>query len=144
VPPLNSSHLIQRWWLAAVEISRGNPQAAARELELIEKLGGDMFPQLAHAYARAGRAADARRLFDRFEHAAAKTDFGAGAWVEAYLAIGEHEKALQWLERAAQKAAWHEPDASFYALMNLRMNILADPVLDRPGFAAVLSRIRGD
>jgi tetratricopeptide (TPR) repeat protein len=147
VPQLNSSNLIARWWLAAVEISRGNPQAAVQELELIEQLSGatgDMLPSMAHGYARAGRAADARRLFDRFEHVAAKEDFGAGAWVEAYLAIGEHQKALQWLERAARKAAWHEPDAGFYSLMNLRMNVLADPVLDRPEFVAVLERIRGD
>ena len=136
-----------RSWLATVEIARGNPQAAVRDLELIEALGGatsDMPPSLAHVYARAGRAADARRLFDRFEHAAAERDPGAGAWAEGYLAIGEHEKALEWLEVAAQKAARHEPDANFYPLMNLRMNVLADPVLDRPEFVAVLSRIRGD
>lgn len=147
VPQLNSSNLIARWWLAAVEIARGNSQAAVRELELIEQLGGatsDRLPSMAHAYARAGRVVDAKRLFDRFEQAAAGGDFGAGAWVEAYLAIGEHKKALQWLERAAQKAAWHEPDASFYGLMSLRLNLLADPVLDRPEFAAVLSRMRGD
>jgi tetratricopeptide (TPR) repeat protein len=147
VPQLTSSNLIARWWLVAVEIGRGNPQAAVRELELIEQLGGatnDMLTSMAHAYARAGRAADARRLFDRFEHAAAKERFGAGAWVEAYLAIGEHEKALEWLEIAARKAARHEPDAHFYSLMNLRLNILADPVLDRPEFVAALSRIRGD
>jgi tetratricopeptide (TPR) repeat protein len=144
---LNSSQLIERGWLVAVEIARGNPQAAVRELELIEQLGGatsDILPSMAHAYARAGRAADAWRLFDRFEHAAAGKDFGAGAWVEAYLAIGEHDKALKWLDFAAQKAARHEPDAHFYSLMNLRMNVLADPVLDRPDFAAVLGRIRGD
>jgi tetratricopeptide (TPR) repeat protein len=144
---LNSSQLIERGWLAMVEIARGNPQAAVRELELIEQLGGttiETLPWMAHAYARAGRVADARRLFDRFEHAAAGGDFGAGAWVEAYLAIGEHKKALAWLELAAQKAARHEPDAHFYGLMNLRMNVLADPVLDRPEFVAVLGRIRGD
>jgi tetratricopeptide (TPR) repeat protein len=147
VPELSSSNLIARGWLAAVEISRGNAQAAAQELELIEQLGGatsDMLPFMAHAYARAGRAADARRLFDRFEHAAAGRDFGAGAWAEAYLAIGEHEKALEWLELAAEKAARHEPDAHFYGLMHLRMNALADPVLDRPEFVAALGRIRGD
>jgi tetratricopeptide (TPR) repeat protein len=144
---LNSSQLIERGWLAMVEIARGNPQAAVRELELIEQLGGmtiDTLPWLAHAYARAGRAADAKRLFDRFERAAAGGGFGAGAWVEAYLAVGEHEKALDWLEIAAQKAARHEPDAHFYSLMNLRMNLLADPVLDRPEFVAVLGRMHGD
>jgi len=145
---LNSSQLIERGWLAMVETARGNPQAAVRELELIEQLGGatsEGLPFMAHAYARAGRAADAKRLFDRFEHAAAAGgDFGVGAWVEAYLAIGEHEKALEWLERAAEKAAKHEPDAYFYSLLNLRMNVLADPVLDRPEFVAALGRIRGE
>ena len=63
---------------------------------------------------------------------------------EAYLAIGEDEKALEWLELVAQKAARHEPDGYFFGLMSLRMNVLADPVLDRPEFVAALSRIRGD
>jgi pentatricopeptide repeat protein len=143
---LNSSQLVVRGALAVVEIARGNPQAAVRELELIERLGAtsDMLPSMAHAYARAGRPADARRLFDRFEHATAGADLGAGAWVEAYLAIGEQEKALESLEVAAQKVARHEPDPHFYGLMSLRMNLLADPVLDRPEFVAVLDRIRGD
>jgi tetratricopeptide (TPR) repeat protein len=146
VPQLTSSNLIARGWLVAVEIARGNPQAAVQELELMEQLAGtssEMLPSMAHAYARAGRAADARRLFDRFEHAAVGAEVGA-AWVEAYLAIGEDEKALEWLRFAAQKAARHEPDANFYPLMHLRMNVLADPVLDRPEFVAVLDRIRGD
>jgi tetratricopeptide (TPR) repeat protein len=144
---VNSSQLIFRGWLAMVEIARGNPQAAVLELELIEQLGAtsDMLPFMAHAYARAGRAADAKRLFDRFEHAAAGGgDYGAGAWVEAYLAIGEDGKALESLELVAQKAARHEPDGHFFGLMPLRMNFLADPVLDRPEFVAALGRIRGD
>ena len=143
---LDSSVLVARGWLATVEIARGNSQAAVRELQLIEQLGAtsDMLPWMAHAYARAGRVADAKRLFDRFEHAAAGGDFGASAWVEAYLAIGEHDKAFQLLELAAQKVARHEPDAYFFGLMSLRMNVLADPVLDWPEFVAVLGRMRGD
>ena len=146
---LNSSQPIERGWLAAVEIARGNTEAAARELALIEQLSDltspAQLPSMAHAYARAGRAADAKRLFDQFEQAAADGHrFGAGAWAEAYLAIGEQVEALERLESAAQRAARHEPDADFYALMNLRMNVLADPVLDRPEFVAVLRRISGD
>jgi tetratricopeptide (TPR) repeat protein len=146
-PELNYSQLIERSWLAIVEIARGNPQAGVRELEVIEQLGGatsNMLPQMAYAYARAGRPADAKRLFDRFERAAAGEDFGAGAWAAAYLAIGEDEKALEWLAAAAEKAGRHEADAHFFGLMDLRMNLLADPVLDRPEFVAVLGRIRGD
>jgi hypothetical protein len=45
---------------------------------------------------------------------------------------------------AAEKVANHEPDAGFFNLMNLKLNITRDPVLEQPEFVEVLSRIRGD
>jgi hypothetical protein len=62
----------------------------------------------------------------------------------AYLAIGDEEEALRRLEAAAEKARNHEPDQGYVQLMNLKMNFLADPRLEEPPFADVLSRIRGD
>jgi len=58
--------------------------------------------------------------------------------------IGEYDEALRHLEIAAEKVRSHEADAGFWALNNLRMNITADPALERPEFRAVLSGLRGD
>lgn len=147
--PFNPPQLIERSWLVAVQIRRGNADAALRELRLIEDLGGADdalgLPLLAHAYARLGRHADAERLFAAFERSvAAGRRAGAGGWAEAHLAVGNHAEALQWIERGAATIAAHEPDPHFYPLIHLRMNLLGDPVLERPEFAAALGKIVGD
>jgi hypothetical protein len=74
--------------------------------------------------------------------------------------VGEHERAIALAEdilRASpDNAAFfillgfsqayagdYEPDDSFYTLMFLKMNVARDPVLERPEFADVRSRIHG-
>ena len=99
---------------------------------------------MAYAYGRIGRAEDARRLFERLEAAAKDRDIGTGGWALAYLGVGDQRRALEQLERAAEKARNHEPDTGYLQLMNLRMNYLVDPVVGSPQFASVLARIRGD
>lgn len=151
--PFNEGQLqsmaIERGWLAAVEVARGNTEAALSELRLIEQIRVEtrdaQLPLVAHAYARLGLHAEARRVFDEIERAAdSGARLGAGAWAQAYLAIGDDARALEWLETAARKAGAHEPDENFWALMHLRMNLLSDPTLERPEFAEALSRITGD
>lgn len=143
------SMLVERSWLAAVEIARGDAAAALRELRIIEQLSVETrdveLPFVAYAYARLGRDADARRLLADLEPAMESAGaFGAGAWALVHLANGDLDEALESLESAALKASRHEPDEHFFALMLLRGNLLADPVLDRPEFVDVLSRIAGD
>lgn len=64
--------------------------------------------------------------------------------IRAHLVLGDTESALNWLQVAAQKAAQHEPEAGFFGLMMLKMNIAADETLTEPAFADVLARIHGD
>jgi tetratricopeptide (TPR) repeat protein len=141
--------LVRHWW-ALTEIARGNNEEGLRQLELVDRMLANnrlvvFLPELAYAFARVGRQADARRLFDEIEAAAeAGEAVGAGTWAMAYLAIGDHEQALKWLEAGAEKAAKHEPDPGFFGLTNLKMNVTNDPALRQPEFAAVLNRIRGD
>jgi tetratricopeptide (TPR) repeat protein len=151
--PLNEgqiqSMLVERSWLAAVEIARGDSDAALRELRYIEKLSVETrdveLPFMAYAYARLGRHEDAQRLLAEFEPAMETGGpFGAGAWALMRLTNGDLDGAREWLEVAARKASNHEPDEHFFALMLLRANLLADPVLERPEFMDVLNRISGD
>jgi TolB-like protein len=142
--------LLARDWLAFMEIANGSPAKAIKQLELSEQLAGGnppvaYLPEWSYAYGRAGRPADAKRLFDRLKAAADNgATPGAGGWAMAYLAIGDEKQALGWLEKGAEKAANHEPDEGLYNLMNLRMNVTDDPVLKKPEFVRVLSRIKGD
>ena len=142
------SMLIERSWLAAVEIARGNADAALRELQFMDGLSAETriaeLPFMTYAYSMIGRREDARRVLAELEPAmTADGPFGAGAWALVYLAKGDSSRARDWLEKAAGKAARQEPDEHFFALMLLRANLLADPRLEQPEFATQLSRIAG-
>jgi TolB-like protein/Flp pilus assembly protein TadD len=146
---LSPANPLARIWLAFNAIVLGKTADAVAGLDLIERLLGDnrsivFLPELAYAYSRLGRADDARRVFDEIQALGREADLGVGTWPPAYLAIGDEEEALRWLDVAAEKARNHEPDQGQINLMNLRMNFLADPRLEEPRFAEVLSRIRGD
>ena len=142
--------LIGRYWLAQVDIASGNPTPAIKQIEVSEQIAGAnpalaIVPVWAYVYGRAGRPADAERLFKKIKAADDKgAEPGTGGWAMAYLAIGDEKQALGWLEKAAEKAANHEPDEGFWQLMYLGMNFTNDPVLKKPEFVRVLSRIKGD
>ena len=146
----NPRNLVARDWLALLNIARGNPPAAIAQLELSEKLAGNnrvlvYLPEWAYSYGRAGRREDAERIFKEIMAAADKDARpGAGGFAMAYLAIGDEKHALEWLEKVAEKASRHEVDEGMDAALNLRMDVTNDPVLNKPEFVEVLSRIKGD
>ena len=99
----------------------------------------------AYAYGRLGLAEDARRIYAEIEQReTAGTRFGAGGWAMASLAVGNPDRALEWLETAADKAASHELDEGFFNLMALRANVTNDDVLRQREFVDVLGRITGE
>jgi TolB-like protein/Tfp pilus assembly protein PilF len=133
-----------RAWLVTAEIARGDRDAALRELEQLEQrrstVGVSLTPgAMAYEYSLLGRRDDAERLAREAIEAA-----GTEGPVAAYLALGDLAAALERLERAAERAERHEPDPRFYWVAGLDANLTGDPVLERPEFAAVLARIRGD
>ena len=139
--------VLTRLYLAFAEIAVGDSAGAVDQLVLLEHLAGDnhLLESLAYIYGRAGRPADAQRFFEKLKTAANKgLRPGAGGWAFAYLGIGDEKSALDWLEKAAQKAANHEPDEGFFDLLELKHNPTNDPVLKKPEFVRVLSRIKGD
>lgn len=145
--PRAPTHLLFR---AFKEIAGGDSAAAIRTLKFAETVAEEpplivFLSEWAYAYHRAGRREEAQRLFNTLQRRAdAGERPGDGGWASAYLAIGEERRALEALERAARKAADHEPDEGFWSLMNLRMNVTDDPALRKPEFATVLQRITGD
>jgi TolB-like protein len=139
---------LARVWLAFNAIVAGDAQTALVELRRVEQQFGDrmpvaFLPEIGYAYSRLGRADDARRLFGRIEKGE-NDKLGDGTWAMGYLAIGDEQRALERLEAVAAKARRHEPDRGQIAVMNLKMNFLADPRLDSGPFKDVLDRIRGD
>ena len=136
-------------WLAYNDLALGNDDAALAELQLVEGVLGDhppavYLPELAYCYSRLGRPDDAKRLFDQIHSKDSDSAVGAGGLAMGYLAIGDQKHALQWLEAVAAKARRHEPDQGLLNVMNLKMNFLNDPTLEKPAFVHVLSEIAGD
>ncbi len=147
---LAPSFSAQHSWLAMTQIALGNTVDAARELQLAEQLLGNnrtiiSLVDIAYGYGRIGDFENARRLFDEISAIADQgQDIGTGGRALVHLAVGNVDEALEWLERGAEKASQHEPDAGYYSLMNIKMNYAADSVLDRPEFIDVRNRLRGD
>jgi TolB-like protein len=146
---LAPANVLAHAWLAYDAVALGNDAEALAEMQLLERMLGDnrplvFLPELAYAYSRLGRDDDVARLFAEIEARAADTDVGVGTWAMAYLAAGDEDEALRRLEAVTEKVRNHEPDQGYLQLMNLKMNFLADPKLEEPRFAEVLSRIRGD
>ncbi len=132
-----------------MEIARGNDAEALARLAFSERiLGGDVniayWSEFAYAYHRLNRRAEAERFHRDLVALSANLTLGAGTRAMMSIAIGDNEKALEWLGVAAEKVRNHEIDEGFYALMNLRMNFTNDPLLKEPRFAEALSKIRGD
>jgi TolB-like protein len=142
--PTSSAHRLA----AQIAQARGASDLALRETELAEQLLPSRnrlaLAQLALLYGALGRAADARRLSAEVTTGVAPERVGAGNWAMALLAVGDEQKALEWLETAARTAAAHEADASFLNLVQLKTTRSLHPSLARPEFARVLDRIAGD
>jgi TolB-like protein/Flp pilus assembly protein TadD/uncharacterized membrane protein YhdT len=139
---------ILRSWLAFVEIRRGNPDAAATELARAEQLlEGNrqlvFLPELAYEYSRIGRVSDAQRIAAEIEQAVSGVEIGSGGRAMTALAVGDRARAVEELEAAIVKIENYEIDEGFFNLMNIRMNVTSDPVLEEPQFVELRDKLRG-
>jgi TolB-like protein len=140
---------VLRSWLAFVEIARGNAEAAAAELARAEQLLAQsrqvvFLPELAYSYARIGRPADVERIVAEIEQAPDGVEIGSGGRVMIYLAVGDRSRAVEELEAAITKIENYEIDEGFFNLMNVRMNVTADPLLEEQQFVDLRNRLRGN
>ena len=140
---------IFRSWLAFIEIARGNAEAAAAELARAEQLLAQnrqavFLPELAYSYARLGRRVEADRIVAEIEKTSEDIEIGAGGWAMVYLSIGDRVQAVEQLEAAIAKIENYQIDEGLFNLMNVRMNISADPVLEEPQFVELRNRLRGN
>lgn len=107
---------------------------AIRELETASQLSGGVpvyRSGLGRAYALSGNKSEARKIIAELE--AQKKPSGVGsALAELYLATGDSESALQWLEQTAPG------DVQFNWV---RVDPAYDPLRNNPRFAAMVSRV---
>jgi len=117
-------------------IAKGQPAQAIPELEKAASLS-DRSPAvigvLVRAYAHAGRRDEALRLLAELKTRREAGYVPAGAFVNAYLGLGDNEQAFLWLERACQEKS--------NILQFLKVHPHFDPIRSDPRFADLLHRV---
>ena len=92
-----------------------------------------MLGTLAGAYARGGRRARAREIVDELV-ALRKTRYvTSGAFVFAYMGLGDHEQAFAWLERGYEERN--------VIMKFIKVNPMFDPVRADPRFVDLVRRV---
>jgi TolB-like protein/DNA-binding winged helix-turn-helix (wHTH) protein/Tfp pilus assembly protein PilF len=123
------------WNLGFAQIGAEHFDEAIATLEKAASLSGRssaVLGVLIRAYARGGRRAEALRVLDELHHRRQKGYVPAGAFLNAYLGLGDTEKAFEWLGRAAEERSnitqW------------LKVHPFFDPLRGDPRFAEFLRR----
>ena len=124
------------WYLGFALIAKDQPQEAILVLEkavsLTDGSPGAM-GVLIRAYAHAGRRADALRMLKKLKQRSEAGYVPAGAFVNAYLGLGDNEEAFAWIERAYQEQS--------NILQFVKVHPFFDPLRGDPRFANLLNRI---
>jgi len=133
---IDSANTLVKWGIALVAEQQGRPGEAIAILDPISRTNLNRKSSLGHAYAIAGRVAEARSVLDSL-HARA-----AGSYVPAYYfalvhaGLGERDQALQYLERAYQERST--------VLAYLRIDPRLRALRDHPRFSALVRSIGGE
>jgi TolB-like protein/Flp pilus assembly protein TadD len=94
------------------------------------------FAMLAHAYAKAGRLAEARKILDKLTDLSARQYVGAYPLAIVHVALGEKEEALRLLEKS-----FAERDFLLQGLFgSIKMDKRLDPLRNDPRFQKLVER----
>jgi len=129
-------HAPANMFLGMALIASGQPGKAIPPLEKVVSGSDhtiDAFGVLVMAYAQAGRRADALRLLGQLKKRQQTSYVPAGAFVNAYLGLGDKEQTFVWLDRAEQERA--------NLLEYVKVHPFFDPVRGDPRFTELVHRI---
>ena len=124
------------WFLGYALIAKGQSEQAIPELEralLLSDRSSAVIGVLVRAYAHAGRREDALRLLGELKRRREAGYVPAGAFVNAYLGLGDKDQAFIWLERAYEEKS--------NILLFLKTHPHFDPIRSDPRFADLLRRV---
>jgi len=122
--------------IAACYVEKGMFREALAEVERRRRLDNTPWPVLGElgVYGRWGRLAEARRAFERFKQMNRGSRIQpAPAMSGAYLALGDKEKALDWMEQAYREHS--------SAMISLKVEPGVDPLRNEPRFKEILRRL---
>jgi TolB-like protein/DNA-binding winged helix-turn-helix (wHTH) protein/Flp pilus assembly protein TadD len=114
----------------------GQPEQAIPLLEKAVSVSArspDIVAALIVAHAHAGRRSDALRLLAELKRRKQSGYVPAGAFVTAYIGLGDNEEAFEWLERAYKERCG--------LLQLVKVHPLLDPLRGDPRFADLIRRV---
>jgi TolB-like protein/Tfp pilus assembly protein PilF len=134
---LDPTFVPARLGLGLAHLQAGELQAALEEYHAADRLVGGSQPLvqalIAHADARAGRAAEARAALDRLREQSSRSYLPPEYLALVYLGLGERDEAMDALELAF---ANRSPAMAF-----LRLDPILDPLRDHPRFRALVQAV---
>jgi len=133
-------------WLGFAQIADGRDDAE-ETLQIAERLAransdegvyAIQLAELAYAHSHIERPRDAQRLFEEVMSLSDDYSLGTAPLVLAYLAIGDADQALHYLQQAADTVT---PDPEYNVWMLVKTNSLRDATLDRPQFSELRTQM---
>lgn len=124
------------WYLGFAMIEHGEAAEAVRVLERSAALSGRnpaVLGVLVRAYARGGRSTEALRVLGELTRRREAGYVPAAVFVNAYLGLGDYERALEWLDRAF--------DERSKILLHLKVHPFFDPLRNDPRYEALQRRM---
>ena len=94
----------------------------------------DTLARLCRAYALAGRMGEARKALDNLRSLSKMRYITPFSFAIAYIGLGEHDEALQWLEKATKDRD--------YTIRSLKVTPFFDPLRSDPRFQALLDKMK--
>jgi len=132
----DSTDLTARWGLALVAEQEGRAAEAIAMLEPITGTSNNRKASLGHAYAVAGRTADARKVLAELQAASAKSYVPAYWFALLYAGLGSRPEALRALERAYEERST--------VLAYLQIDPRLAPLRQEPRYVALVGRLSGE
>ncbi len=131
-PNLPLAHATLGW----VHLLSGRPAEGIAAIERAVAISPDStlyIAQLGQAYARVGRPADARAILGRLEELSRDRYVSPYHMAYVHTGLGEHERALDWLERAYEERAG--------GIFGMKGSFLFAPLRSHPRFTALLRKM---
>jgi tetratricopeptide (TPR) repeat protein len=120
-------------WIGWVYLEKGEFDKAIKEFKY-EKLPYEQGRWgLAVAYANTGKTGEARKILSQFYQLARERYVSPAAFILIHLALGEKDKAFEWLEKAYE--------ARDFFLCEIKVNPRLDPLRSDQRFTSLIQRV---
>ncbi|MEO6334908.1 MAG: tetratricopeptide repeat protein, partial [Pyrinomonadaceae bacterium] len=123
-------------FLGFVYVQQRKSDQAISEFKIVADMSDQnpsMRALLAYAYASAGKANDARAILKEFDSQAGKRPISQVEIALIYIALGELDRAFEWLEKAFGERAWQ--------LGFLKVEPIFDSLRGEPRFTDLMRRV---